>query len=368
MVVGLVTTSYPRWPGDPAGGFVAGHAAYLRSTGATVEIVAADDPAVDRAWDRAQGVTRVAAPPGLFFAGGAPEAIAGGAHAAAARFAARLALAVAARARRWDAVAAHWLAPSALAALPSRGPLLAIGHGGDVHLLARARLLAPTLALLAARRARLAFVAAPLASVAARAFAPAADALLQPMGVDDAAAAAIAQARADRAPTGTVAILARLVSIKGVDVAIAALTRAPSVRLIVGGDGPAREALAAQAHALGVADRVELRGWLDAGARDRLLAEVDAVCLPSRPLPDGRAEGTPLAALEALAAGVPVVASATGGLADLARLGVHLVPPDAPDALAAALFRASATRPAPRPELGWAVVGRRFDEHWGRVA
>ena len=40
MRVGLITTSYPRWRGDAAGSFVAGHAAYLRRTGATVEIVA----------------------------------------------------------------------------------------------------------------------------------------------------------------------------------------------------------------------------------------------------------------------------------------------------------------------------------------
>jgi glycosyltransferase involved in cell wall biosynthesis len=140
----------------------------------------------------------------------------------------------------------------------------------------------------------------------------------------------------------TIAVLARLVPIKGVDVALWALASLPArFRMVVAGDGPA-------------------------GALMTLAREPSRIA--SRPLPDGRAEGTPLAALEALAAGVPVVASATGGLADLARLGVHLVPPDAPDALAAALFRASATRPAPRPELGWAVVGRRFDEHWGRVA
>lgn len=364
MRVGLVTTSYPRWAGDAAGSFVAGHAAYLRATGATVEILAADDARVDGAWDRREGVTRVAAPRGLFYAGGAPEAIAGGASGAAARFAARLSVAVARRGRRWDAVVAHWLAPSALAAIGARGPLLAIGHGGDVHLLARARLLRPALALLARRRARLALVSRPLAAVATAAHASAADALVQPMGVDDDAAAAIAAARRDRPRARTVAILARLVPIKGVAVALDALARAPHLRLIVAGDGPDRASLEGRARALGLDERVTFVGWLDAAARDRLLVEADAVCVPSIALPDGRCEGTPMAALEALAAGVPVVASATGGLASL--VGAHLVPPRDTAALADALTRAVDGVGRPRPELGWTEVGRLLDEHWDR--
>ena len=58
--------------------------------------------------------------------------------------------------------------------------------------------------------------------------------------------------------------------------------------------------------------------------------------MPSRVLANGRSEGTPLIALEALAAGVPVVASNVGGLVSLAA--TH-VPPDDPRALAAAIDR-----------------------------
>ena len=368
MRVGLVTTSYPRWRGDAAGTFVAAHAAYLRRTGAAVEIVAAGAPDVDAAWDRAEGVTRIAAPTGLFYAGGAPEALARGATGGAAGFVARLTAAVAVRARRWDAVAAHWLAPSAWAALATRGPLLAIAHGGDVHLLAQRRLLGPTLRALALRGARVACVSSA-ARDAVRAAYPRAQPLVQPMGVDDDATAAILAARAARPPASpiTIAILARLVPIKGLDVALAALALLPArCTLVVAGDGPARAALEHRAAALGVSARVRFVGWLDAAARDALLAAADAVCVPSIATPDGRSEGTPLAALEALAAGVPTVVTATGGLAALASHGAHVVPPGDPAALAAAIITAITTPTTPCRDLGWAIVGPRLDAHWRR--
>lgn len=374
MRVGVVTTSYPRFGGDAAGSFVAGHVAYLRAAAGVdaVEVIAADDRAVDRALDAAEGITRIAAPPGLFYAGGAPEAIAVGATAGPLAFAARMAAAVAVRARRWDAIAAHWLAPSALAAVPTRGPLLAIGHGGDVHLLDRRRLLGPALAVLAARGARLAFVAEPLRARASLAWAGAAAAIVQPMGVDGARAARVAARRAARVRTDdaiTVAVVARLVPIKAIDVAIDALAALPPrFRLAIAGDGPARAALVAHAHARGVAARVAFLGWLDADRRDDLLARADVVAVASAPLPDGRVEGTPLAALEALAAGVPLVVTAIGGLAALAQHGAIAIAPRDPAALAAAIERAHRAAPSPIAGLDWPAVGAALDAHWGRTA
>ena len=62
---------------------------------------------------------------------------------------------------------------------------------------------------------------------------------------------------------------------------------------------------------------VTFLGEVDPARRDELLSTASLVLIPSRVLPNGRSEGTPLVALEALAAGVPVIASRTGGLADL---------------------------------------------------
>lgn len=344
MRIGVVTTSYPRRPGDPAGSFVAAHVAAMRALGHDVDVVGAHEIGSS-----------------LFTGAGAPDELERGrGYLRGAWFAARLAAATARRARAWDLIVAHWLVP-ALAALPAQKPLLAIAHGGDVHTLRRLRLLAPTLALLRARGARVAFVSDEL-----RALANAPDAIVQPMGLDVAHFASLA-----RVPTTppTLLVAARLVPIKGVDVAIAALAhvRTP-VQLVIAGDGPERARLERGA-ARAPRHRVSFRGAVDARARDRLLCEASAVLVPSRVLPNGRSEGMPMIALEALAAGVPVIASAVGGLRSLAA--ATRVRHDDPLALAAAIDRVLASPPrahelaASVSHLGWRDVALRLFDHAG---
>jgi glycosyltransferase involved in cell wall biosynthesis len=259
-------------------------------------------------------------------------------------------------------------------AATTRGPLLAIAHGGDVALLARARLLPAAMALLAARRARLAFVSSPLRERAIDATpAPlrrrlAASSIVQPMGVDRAHLASIATRRRPRhtGEPATLVVLARLVPIKGVEVAIDALRRVRTpARLIVAGDGPLRAALATRAAGL----PVELVGAVGAAARDDLLTRADAVVVPSVAQGD-RTEGMPLVALEALAAGVPLVASATGGLVALPPDLCRLTPPGDTAALAAAIDATLGAPPSP-PDPGrlttfvpdWAQAGERLWAH-----
>lgn len=341
-MIGVVTTSYPRFPGDPAGNFVAAHVAALRALGHRVEVIAAGDARVVP--DGSDDAIRIPGA-GLFYRGGAPDALERAplaAGLAAAAFTARLTTAVAARARRWDAIIAHWLAPSALAALPAARPLVAIAHGGDVFTLRRLGLLGAALHALARRRARLVLVSEPLREIA-RAAAPRLagwldEAIVQPMGVDVARFAAVP--RAPSTPP-TVLIAARLVPLKGVDVAIAAMRHVrTAAQLVIAGDGPERPRLAAAAPA------ARFLGEVTTDRRDDLLASAGVVAVPSR-IARGRTEGTPAIALEALAAGVPVVASSVGGLRGLGHLpGVALVPPDDPHALAAAIDRTLARPPS----------------------
>jgi 2-deoxystreptamine N-acetyl-D-glucosaminyltransferase/2-deoxystreptamine glucosyltransferase len=340
MRLGVVTTSYPRHAGDPAGNFVAGHVAALRALGHRVEVIAAGDAPPPR--PEQEDVVRIPGA-GLFYRGGAPDALeraplAAGIRAAA--FTARLTAAVVARARRWDAIVAHWLAPSALAALPTQLPLVAIGHGGDVFTLRRLGLLRAVLHALARRGARLVLVSESLREVA-RAAAPALagwldEAVVQPMGVDLARFAAVP--RAPRDPP-IVLVAARLVPIKGVDIAIAAMRHiAAAAELVIAGDGPERARLSA----LGPA---RFHGEVSTDHRDALLGAASVVVVPSRIAPSGRVEGTPAIALEALAAGVPVIASSVGGLCELGARGVALVAPDDPRALASAIDRSLADPP-----------------------
>ncbi len=145
----------------------------------------------------------------------------------------------------------------------------------------------------------------------------------------------------DMAPSGTVLIgnVARLDKVKdhaGLIFAFKLLREQAGddnarARLIIAGDGPEREELERQIVQLGLTDTVHLLGNRDDVAY--LLAECDVFALSSI------AEGMPLTLLEAMAAGLPVVATDVGGVASVVDAGVTgtLVPAGNPRALARAL-------------------------------
>ena len=132
--------------------------------------------------------------------------------------------------------------------------------------------------------------------------------------------------------------VARLDGQKGVSHLLEAVAAVPHASFAIAGDGPNRAALEARAAALGVNDRVRFLGHRhDVPA---LLAAADLFVLPSL------YEGLPLAVLEAMAAGVPVIATAIGGTNEVVRDGETgtLVPPADSAALAAAIARVLANR------------------------
>lgn len=342
MRIGVITTSYPRLAEDPAGGFVRGLNLYLLGQGHQVEVIAAGEPSeagrpeAARPAPDADGIQVLRLPSGLFYRGGAPDALARGGSAAlvaAAGFQGRLLAACAARVRRYDALISHWLVPSGVAAaLCAAGrPHVAIAHSSDVHLLRRLRL--GGLGRWLSRRARLVYTSASLQL-------PGAPGVVAPMGITVSEFAATAEQRAAaRRELGlvrpTVLALGRLVPVKGLGGLLAALQPLAGVELLVAGDGPLRRALEQQAAPLGA--RVRFLGEVRGAARRRLLHGCDALVLPSRVLPDGRTESAPVVLLEALAAGCPIVASAVGGAAELLADAGLLVPADEPAALTAAL-------------------------------
>jgi glycosyltransferase involved in cell wall biosynthesis len=106
-------------------------------------------------------------------------------------------------------------------------------------------------------------------------------------------------------------------------------------RLQVVGTGPLRDALAARASTLGLGDALELEGYVEAGP-----GLWERYRTSNAFLHVSRTEGFPSTILEAQAAGVPVVATAVGGVPDaVAGGGALLVPPDDAEAAAAALRR-----------------------------
>ncbi len=129
-------------------------------------------------------------------------------------------------------------------------------------------------------------------------------------------------------PDGPALLVARLAPEKAVGVAIEACARA-GVPLVIAGDGPERARLERAA----AGQDVRFTGRVDAAELQRLRAEAGVAVVTTR-----AQETFGLAALEAMAAGLPTVATARGALADLGD-GATLVPPDDPAALAAAITR-----------------------------
>jgi len=153
-----------------------------------------------------------------------------------------------------------------------------------------------------------------------------------------------------------VGAVGRLVPIKDLGTLVRAVARFDGVHLALIGDGEQRAELQSLVDSLGLAGRVHLPGWADDVAA--WVADLDVVALTSRN------EGTPVALIEALAAGRPVVATAVGGVPFVVHDGATgwLVPPGDPAAVAEALGAALAD-PAgavARAEHGRAEVLARF--------
>ncbi|MCS6950642.1 MAG: glycosyltransferase family 4 protein [bacterium] len=145
--------------------------------------------------------------------------------------------------------------------------------------------------------------------------------------------------------------VARLMKDKGVDILLRALAEAPTWYALIVGEGPQRQELVHLTSVLRVGERVRFTGYLP--TLDAAWAACDVAVVPSR------REGLGLFALEAMAAQKPVVASQTGGLAEVVlpeEMG-WLVPPDDPGALAAALQEALAQRER------WSAMGERGKQH-----
>jgi glycosyltransferase involved in cell wall biosynthesis len=131
-------------------------------------------------------------------------------------------------------------------------------------------------------------------------------------------------------PAGTFVFVGRLTRQKDLATALEAVERVPAARMVLVGDGPERERLQRLA-----GERVEFRGSLSRDEALRVVAGAEAGLLSSA------WENLPHSAVEALSVGVPVVATAVGGVPEVVHDGENglLVPPGRPDALAAAMRR-----------------------------
>lgn len=128
----------------------------------------------------------------------------------------------------------------------------------------------------------------------------------------------------------------RLVHKKGFDLLIRAATALrPAVRVQIVGDGPQRSELEEMCERLGVEDKIDFLGRRNSAEVQRLMAQADAVVVPSR------VEAFGIVVLEAWASGTPLIATTRGGPADLVtdRVDGCLVDPEDTAQLAKTISR-----------------------------
>jgi glycosyltransferase involved in cell wall biosynthesis len=399
-VVVMVTTSYPRFPGDSVGTFMEPIAQHVAARGHEVHIVAPWHPAITRGTVE-DGVFfhffKYAPVPALNVFGYAAGLQADVRLKSAAWMAAPLAMSAGwfkalrvAQKRRASVMHGHWVVPGgaiAAAARPSL-PLVVSLHGSDVFVAERTP---PARAVARRVFARAGAVTACSQDLAERAIAIGApDDRIEvvPYGVDLArfkpAPELRGQLRASLAmPAGAPLIVAagRLVRKKGFEYLIDALPllERQDARLAVAGEGDLAGELRSRAAAARVADRVHFLGNLPQDAVGRWFAAADVAAVPSVRDDSGNVDGLPNTVLEALASGTPVVATRAGGIASViedGRTGT-LVPERDPAALAAVIdtllrdpARAAAIGAAARKaagRFGWAAAAERFESAYDRA-
>jgi glycosyltransferase involved in cell wall biosynthesis len=219
--------------------------------------------------------------------------------------------------QRVDVVHAHWLVPQGLVARWLGRPYLVTSHGGDLFGL-RGKLLTRWKRKVAASSVAMTVVSRAMREEAtAQHIRPPALSVV-PMGVD-------LQERFipgnDARSPDELLFVGRLVAKKGLRFLLEAMplivARRPSVKLTIAGFGPEEAALRRQADALGLASRVVFEG---AVPQDRLPALYRRAALFVAPFvrdSSGDQEGLPVALMEAVGCGCPVIAGAVEGLGDL---------------------------------------------------
>ena len=403
-VVVMLTTSYPRFPGDTIGTFMEPIAKGIAARGHEVHVVLPWHPRLARG-PVEDGVHfhpfRYAPHPDLNVFGYAAALQADVRLRGAAYLAAPLALAASWLAVRRVASEAratmlhgHWIVPSgAVVAAAAAGlPVVVSLHGSDVYVAERhafARLASQACAR------RLDWLTACSDDLRDRMIALGADAdraVTIPYGVDTRRfrpdAALRAEGRRAMGAGGADLVLftaGRFVRKKGFEYLIDAVGRLaprwPALRLVIGGGGDLEAELRARARERGVADRVSFPGVLAQDAVAAHLAGADIAVMPSVRDDAGNVDGLPNTVMEALASGTALVATRVGGIPSViehARTGWLVDERDA-GALESALDGLLAD-PEARTRLGsaaradvlrrrsWDTVAERFEQVYDRAA
>lgn len=384
MRIAVLTTSYPRYPGDSAAPFIQAMCQGLADLGHAVAVLAPYDPEVHPqppvTGDHAVSVQRFRyAPLKNWHIMGHARALENDMRLRPLAVVLLPFFLLASFLELWrltgrhksELIHAHWVLPNGLPAAwvarLRKLPLVITLHGSDVFL-ADKNPLFRRVARSIFRRATLVTAVSPELRERAQKLGALGEIPILPMGVSpEVFYPAHPPAEAPGIPLrqpGELRLVAlgRMVEKKGFHVLLAALpevfARFPQARLVLGGDGPALPALKAQAQALGLAEKVIFAGRLDWPATPGFLAGGDLFVLPSVRDRQGNVDGTPTVLMEAMSCGLPVVASEIGGasLVIQDRRNGRLVPSGDPQALARAINELLAD---PAQRLAFGQAGRK---------
>jgi len=407
MKICMLTSSYPKYPGEVTAPFIEEIAAGVAARGHEVHVVLPRHrdlrrPAVDRGvhlHPYAYAPCRALNVWGYAESMAADVEVRGRVYLAAlfALPAGLLALRQVARRTQPDIVHAHWVLPNgplgALVAAGRRIPLVISLHGSDVYLPERHRWLRGAAAWTFRRAAAITACSGDLARRADALGAPEGRVTVIPYGADretfyPAGAEERARVRAEwglREGEALVLAVGRLVRKKGFEVLLRALPQvaaaAGPVRLLVAGQGDLRGELEALARELGVGSFVTFLGAVERGRLPALFRACDVLAVPSVHDERGNVDGLPNVVLEGMASGAAIVASDVAGIPQVIRPAETglLVPERDPAALAQALVRllrdpalrlrlGQAARELVEAELNWPAVAGQFEAVYAAAA
>ncbi|HEU5011974.1 MAG TPA: glycosyltransferase [Roseiflexaceae bacterium] len=295
----------------------------------------------------------------------------------------------------FDIIHAHWVLPNAVpAALAARLrglPLVISLHGSDIFLAEQALPLSLTAGAAMRSAAMVTACSGDLRERAVLLGAIPKRVEVIPYGVDPQAfrpdPAAAAEVRAELglpADAPLIVTVSRLVYKKGLTYLLEALpailAEHPCATLVMAGYGDLRDELERRAHDLGVAAHVRFPGQLERERAARFISAADVYVVPSVRDQRGNVDGLPNALLEGMGAARPIVASRVAGIPEVITDGEHglLVPERDPAALAAAVSRllgdralaarlGAAARQRITTELTWDQTAARFEAVYRRA-
>lgn len=214
----------------------------------------------------------------------------------------------------YDIVHAHWIIPQGIIQSLFRKPYIVTGHGGDVTSLNKG--LMRKLKIRCLKRAQYVTVVSDDLKIQIKNLAPGLESSVISMGVD---ISKFGKQYAVENYFGqddkkVVLFVGRLAEKKGVTYLIEAMKAIDAV-LVIAGDGPLKETLMEQARYQG--DKIRFIGAQTHDQLKIMYASADVFAAPFITAADGDKEGLSVVVLEALASGLPIVASGVGGVGEL---------------------------------------------------